>query len=62
MLIVDDLLLNICIDWVICSCIHKCWVGCYIHVGEDEYFVFILATTECFEFILATINDTDVSW
>jgi len=34
----------------------------YIHIGDDEYFVFILATTKCFAFILATINDTDVSW
>jgi len=32
-LIVDDLLLSICIDWVICSCIHKS--DSLIHIDES---------------------------
>jgi hypothetical protein len=34
--IVDDLLMNICINWVICSCIHDVGVGLYIHIGDDQ--------------------------
>jgi len=43
MLIVDDLLLNMCIDWVICSCIHKSDI--YIHIGDDQIFISILVMT-----------------
>ena len=36
MLIVDDLSLDICIDWVICSSIHDVGVGLYVHIGDDQ--------------------------
>lgn len=36
MLIVEDLLLNICIDWVIFSWFHDVGVGLYIHIGDDK--------------------------
>jgi len=54
LMIVDDLLLNICINWVICSCIHDVGVELYIHIGDDQilyhigddkYLVFILTMT-----------------
>jgi hypothetical protein len=35
LIIVDDLLLNICNSWVICSCIHDVGVRLYIHIGND---------------------------
>jgi len=44
MLIVDDFLLNICIYWVICSCIQKS--DSYIHIGDDQIFISILAMTK----------------
>jgi len=52
MLIVDDFLLNICIFESYVHAFINVEYGVYIHMGDDEYFVFKLAT----------IIDTYVSW
>lgn len=59
MLIVDELLLNISTDWVICSCIHK--LDIYIHIGDDRIFISILAMTRILCIHIGNQNDIDVS-
>jgi len=49
----DELLYERMHCWFICSCIHKS--DSFIHIGDDQIFISILATTEYFVFRLATI-------
>ena len=44
MLIVDDFLLNLCIFESYVHAFINVEYGVYIHMGDDEYFVFKLAT------------------
>jgi len=55
-------LLNVCIVESYVHAFITVESDVYIHIGDDRIFVFILATTEYYVLILATINDTNVSW
>jgi hypothetical protein len=61
-LIVADLLLNVCIVESYVHAFINVESDVYIHIGDDEYFVFILAKTDFFSFILSKTIDTYVSW
>jgi len=69
--IVDDLLLSICIDWVICSCIHKCWIRCIsiLTTTNTMYsywrrpYIYIHISDDRILYIhIGDENDTNVSW